>query len=901
MSSLRRLFHRVKAGFGARRAEADLAREIQAHLQLLEDTFAADGMSAAEARQAARRAFGGVELTKEQQRDVRSFRVIDYWKLDFILGLRILRKYPGLTLVGGLGMAVAVALAATAFSIGHTLLDPDLPINEGDRIVALQNWDLDRSVPDRRAVGDFEIWRRELRNVEDVGAFRTLSRNLIIQGRPPELVSVAEMTASGFRIARVPPLLGRPLVEDDEREGSPPVLVIGYEIWRTRFAADNNAIGQIVQLGDAQRAIVGVMPEGFAFPVNDNFWIPFRNRAFIAGQSGGPEVFVFGRLAPDTTQETAQAELTAIGQRTASAYPATHERLRPQVLSYAAPFSDMDQPENVMSLRLVQLILTFLLVIVSANVAILVYARTATRQAEIAVRGALGADRRRIVAQLFIEALVLSAAAAGAGLALSAFVLDQLNAALSQVAGQLPIWMVFGLSGSTILYVCGLAVIGACVVGIVPALKSTAKGLEPGLRIISIGGSGVRLGGTWTTLVVAQVAFAVALLPAIVYQAWQSTRQGLADAGPVVSEFLTARLATESRDRFGQDHAELMRRLEIEPAVAGVTFSMRLPGQEPIVWVEADGVATPPQSEAEYSNSAVRAGVFGHEVRVNRVGVNFLDAFGVRLLTGRSFTNGDGDPSASTVLVNGSLAGAIFKSDEVLGRRIRYVGRSGDAGPEAVELGRWYEIVGVVDDFPRSSRTDLGVVPARIYHAAAPGQVYPVTIAVRTRGPSAATLAGRLREVGAAVDPNLQVVDVSSMDEVLRREQRLYRLIAATLALVTLAVVLLSSAGIYALMSFTVAQRRREIGLRAALGADPRRIVAGIFSRATAQLAAGALLGVLAAISVERITNGDLMEGHGAVLIPLVSVFMTLVGLLATLGPARRGLRIPPMEALRES
>ena len=302
------------------------------------------------------------------------------------------------------------------------------------------------------------------------------------------------------------------------------------------------------------------MPEGFAFPVNDRFWIPLRAEPSRHERRTGPDISVFGRLTAGATLESAQLELTRIGQQTAAAFPKTHEHLRPLVSPYTYPFFDMEQPENAVTLHVVQALVILLLVVVSVNVAILVYARTATRQPEIAVRSALGASRGRIVAQLFVEALVLSSAAAAAGVALTALVLGQLEAGLLRLSVQFPFWMIFRLSTGAVVYVLALAVLAAAIVGVVPALKATGPGVQTGLRIIGAGGSGMRLGRTWTVLIVAQVAFAVALLPVALFHAWDSIRAGIADPGPAAREFLTARVAIDrtipsSRNRFAEDRA----------------------------------------------------------------------------------------------------------------------------------------------------------------------------------------------------------------------------------------------------------------------------------------------------------------------------------------------------------
>ena len=362
------------------------------------------------------------------RRDDISFRALGSWWLDVKLGVRMLIKYPGLALVGGFGIAVAVAIAAGGFSVIYgNFLASSLPLEEGDRIVSIEIWDSAASKPERRILHDYHVWREELKSVQEISAFRTVTPNLIAPGAQPESVRVASMSASGFRVARVRPLMGRYLVEDDEREGAPSVVVIGENVWRNRFAGDPAILGRTIQLGATPHSIVGVMPEGFAFPVNHHFWVPLRAGSAPPEPLTGPDLMVFGRLAPGATLESAQAELAAIGQRTALAFPKIYAQLRPQVMPYAHPFLGMHGTEDVTGLHAMQGLVTLLLVLVCLNVAILVYTRTAMRQAEIALRTALGASRGRIVAQLFIEAFVLSAVAALAGVAIAALALRQVS------------------------------------------------------------------------------------------------------------------------------------------------------------------------------------------------------------------------------------------------------------------------------------------------------------------------------------------------------------------------------------------------------------------------------------------------------------------------------------------
>jgi predicted permease len=816
--------------------------------------------------------------------------------LDVKLGARMLIKHPGLTLVGGLGMAVAIAIGAGSFAFFYSHLYPNLPLDEGDRIIAVENWNTRVNNEERHSTHDFVTWRRELTSVRDLAAFRSYYRNLIVPGGPAEVIRIADMTASGFSVARVRPLLGRHLVPDDERQGAAPVLVIGYEAWKTRFASDPRIVGRTVRLGNRVHTVVGVMPERFAFPMNFSYWTPLRIDPSAHERGKGPEMLVFGRLAPGVTRDEAQAELTTLGRRAAAAYPRTHARLRPQVLPYTYPLLDI-QDVGLWSVSMMQFMVSMLLVVVAVNVAILVYARTATRLGEITVRSALGASRRRIVAQLFAEALVLSAAAAVVGLGVAQLVLRMANRIMEDETVGAPFWIDYGLSPATVVYVLGLTLLSAVIVGVLPALQATGKRLQSSLRQLG-GGTGMRLGRTWTVLIVAQVGFAVAALPMAVAMGWNEVRnvgtRPTFAAGDYISGYMVMDQDAAGMDpaasqrahaaRFAAHRAEIERRLQAEPAVTAVTFSSGVPGGEPTAQVEIEGVPTP-------------EGARGHETGFNRVDPGFFDVLGAPVLTGRRFAAADLDTASSAVVVNRSFVRQHLGGGNALGRRVRYV-TTDDDGETGGSVGRWYEIVGVVDDLHTNSlEPDLAL--ARLYHPLVPGAASAGLLTARVRGSTPAEFGARLREITTSLDPTLRVGEVRTLDDIDRQGKQALRLIALVLTMVTLSVLLLSAAGIYALMSFTVLQRRKEIGIRAALGAHPRRLLGSIFSRALAQLALGLGVGLGAAALLDLTTGGELMAGKGPLLLPLVAALMFVVGLLAALGPARRGLRIQPSEALR--
>jgi putative ABC transport system permease protein len=855
-------------------------------------------------------AIGTGLVERQRQRRIRTGPALS--ALDFTLAWRMLLRYPGLSLVSVLGMSVGITIAAGAFTIVSMMMGTKLPLPESDRLVSLVNWDASTNNRESRLLYDLEAWR-DAKSVEDFSVSRNVQRNLIVGGRPPEVVMVAEISASAFRAARVEAYRGRKLLPEDERAGAPHAIVIGHDEWVRRFGADPEIVGQSVGLGPTAYTIVGVMPEGFGFPTYHSFWIPWRLDSAAYAPRSGPSINVFGRLAPGATLESARAELTAISRRLAAASPATHEHLRPLVIAYAHAFTDMDDPQDALAVYAIEIAIVLLLILICVNVAILVYARTATRQGEIAVRGALGASRRRIVAQLFVEALMLAGVSAAIGIGLTAVGLRQIEGAMRTLVGRWPFWFSLELQTSTVIYVVGLTLIAAAIVGVAPALKATGRQVHTRLQTLSPGsGSRMQMGRLWTALIVGQVAVTVAILPMATYFAWSSLRLQ-SGGGYATAEFLSASLSldrtastpTEAGDKaftaqYGGVLAEIERRVKDDSRVREVTFSLTSPGRELAVVLEAEGVPVPVDA-VDYN--IVEGTKRGNLVRFNRVATNFFSAFDVPVSIGRGLIAPDASADAAGVtpgvLVSRGLVDQVFSGANPLGRRIKYVGRSREAPSRDVVLERWYEIVGVVPDFPVPGSFD-DESEGRVYHAVAAGDLYPARLNVRVRTGDPAALADRLRDLSASIDPDVQLLDVSTAAIAFRQAQGMMRLIGVSLAFVILSVLLLSSAGIYSLMSFTVARRRREIGIRAALGANRNRILVGIFSRVLAQLGAGAVFGLIAAVGLERILEGDMMRNYRAMLLPLVVLLMMTIGVIAAIGPVRQGLRIQPIEALRD-
>ena len=831
--------------------------------------------------------------------------------LDVKLGVRMLLKHPGLSLAGGLGIAVAIGVSTGFFAFMYAMIYPSLPLDEGHRLVALENWDVERNNEERRSLHDFVLWREEMRSVEDMSAFWTVSRNLSAGDAMPELVRVAEMTPSGFELARVPPFMGRTLVEADGEPGAPDVLVIGYDVWRTRFAADPGVVGRDVRLGRVTHTIVGVMPEDFAFPLSHSYWIPFREDPADYPRGTGSSIFISGRLAPGYELVDAKAELAVIGERMAAEFPDTHARFRAQVMPYVYPLVDINgnAGEDLFGdFVSINGTIGLLLVLVGLDVAVLIYARTATRRGEMAVRTALGASRGRIVGQLFTESLVLSSVAAVVGLGLAKVGLGLGNEIMKSEMDELPFWLDMGIPGPALAYVVALTLLVATITGVLPGLQATGKRVQENLRRTH-SGAGLGLGRTWTTLIVVQVAATVVGLPLAVATGWEEIARGRSLPTYDADRFLTAWVVTDEEGLAADEveeyrrttaghladvRSELIRRIEAEPGVAAHAPIVDLPGSGTRVRVAVEGVA----------GMAASAGP--RQARRTRVHPEFFPTFDVQLVAGRPIVAGDLDEGARDVaVVDRTFVRHVIGGGEALGRRIRFV-TSDAPTPEAEATERWYEIVGVTEN-QHENRIDPDRLDPVVYlpstatfqhtREAEPDEE-GIAVAIETAGIDPVDLAGRVRAVMAEIDPTLRVSTLPLAD-VYRQQQFALVLVAFMLLAVIASVLLLSAAGIYALMSFTVSQRRREIGIRTALGAQRRRLLGGIFSRALGQLGTGVLLGVGAALVLDWRLGGEALRGQGPVLLSVMVVVMTAVGLLAAVGPARRGLGVAPAESLQ--
>lgn len=800
--------------------------------------------------------------------------------LDVKLGLRMMVKHPGLSLVAVFALAVGIPVGVVPFHVVNATEAPP-PLEESDRIQVLRNSDIARPVVRPTSVYDFEMWREELTSFEVLGAAFDGVYNIISEDGRAAPVEGAEVTASTFTILRVPPFLGRPLLAADEEIGAPAVVVLGYDLWESRFGKDPEVVGRTIRVGGIPRTVVGVMPEEFLYPLLDHIWVPLQVRALTDGQREERMLRVFGRLVDGVSPEQAQAEVTTLGLRMAADRPETHGKLRPQVVPFTIGINRVPKGglRALPQFYLFQAFAILMLLFPTINIGMLILVRTATRSSELAVRTALGATRLRIVLQLFVESLVLAVLAAGVGFLVSGWVGGRIGAS----DGILKSWTL-----ETILWALALAVFSAAVVGVIPALKVTGRDVQANLRRATAGRSGIRFGGMSSALIVVDVALAVAILGVSVGIWGEDRRSGM---GIQADQYLSAelripRVAPEAgaaamdggeSARLGATQEALIRRVAAESGVGGVAVGSALPGMDhPNRWIEVEG-GTPRQ-----------------KVRIARVDVGFFDALEQPILRGRGFNQSDLGEIRSTVIVNENFVDKVLGGRNPLGRRVRPWSR-------AEGEGSWYEIVGVVGHlgmFANDAERDAGV-----YYPLAPGEIYPVPFAIRF-GDDPESFTSRLRALAAEADPTAIIWAPVALDEVFNFQATIERVVRSY-AIVLIGILLtIATLAIYALMSFTVAQRTREIGIRIALGAGWRSVVGAIARRATAQLGVGALMGmIIAAFLLHVLTThlGQKSMGSPVLVASLVTVgAVAFIGSVACIAPTLRALRIAPTEALSE-
>ena len=780
------------------------------------------------------------------------------------LALRLIVKQPVLSATIILALATGICLATMGFTFRDELLYSALPYRDGERFVRIFDFDREGRRLDP-SLDRYQRLRDRATSFEHVGA---------VGGRPftvehgvgeVESISGAVITPQSLKWIDASPIAGRALIPSDGDPGAEPVVIIRESLWRRRYSSDPNIIGRALTIGGQPRIVVGVMPNWFEFPNSGELWLPLEDVSLTSDEKASrSELRIFGVLKSGVSLTTANAEVAALYSQMSSA---SSESIHPRVTRFTG---DSDDAYLVMS-SLVS-VLVMVLLVVASNVATLVFARTWARAPELAVRTALGAGRARVVTQLFFETLLLGSMAAAVGMTAALASLRYIKASFEGW----PFWITLEPNPRIVAFVIFLTLLVSVVSGLLPALRVTRHDLRNSLHA----GRGFAFGGfgkAGAFLLVVEIALSVALLNGAVTMA-RAFKSHLDDIPALPkNQVLTAQLgripASDDRDKV----VEAARSLPgVIAAGAGQTLPRLYPAPR-LVTLEAigDEVATAPRPAP------------GHAV-----GEGFLEAIGGTALMGRLFTANDFLAGAApVVIVNEPFVRKFLLGRNPIGRRIR-INKEARPGDDA---SPWREIVGVVPDLGLSAGDPA--MTAGFYTPVASEMLWYLAIRTST---DPQTIAAPLRVAVANVDPDLQLQEVRTLEQAGQEERVFLTAVATGLTAMGGMALMLSIVGIYALLSFLVTRRRREIGIRIALGARNWQVLRSITGGAAAYLALGGVIGSALGIAFAQLRAVILISIPAPGLWMPATIFGALVvsGLIACWLPAHRALSIRPSEAL---
>lgn len=797
---------------------------------------------------------------------------------DVRFGLRQLRRRPGFTAAAVLTLGLGIGAVTALFSVVHGVLLRDLPFEEPERLVRI--FTTDRAGGELTSISppNFVSLREQSHTLAEVALYAGITQSLTGAGEPQELAAV-EASTGLFDVLGVEPALGRAFVADDVHPGGEPVVVLGYGLWQRMFGASSDVLNRVVTVQGVSRTVVGVMPERFDFPGGRELWIPIeRNERFAADHADNRRSRwhnAVARLRPGVRHEEVEAELRTIAAQLENSFPEENAGVR----FTAVPLHD----QMVDGVRRPLLVLfgavVMVLLIACANVAGLILARSTSRQDEIAVRAALGAGRRRLVRQLLSESVLLALLGGALGVLIAWWAIDALVAA--RPAG-LPRLDDIGLDRPVLAFSLGVTVLAGVLSGLAPAIRGTRVSLAGALRSGSRGGAASRrTARARGALVVVELAISVVLLAGAGLLLRSVAAMMSEDSGFSTTQVLsfTTRLPEAAYpsdasvlgfyDRLGQRVA----RLSDVQTVAAVD---RLPILQNVFEyrVEVEGLAPAAPGEER-------------DIRSRAITPEYFRALGVSLLRGRVFTEQD-QGEVPVAIINEAAAERYFPGENPVGMQLR--------SPVNPRVGG--EVVGVVANARQNALHEIPQPEMYIPHAQFPRGY--MTVVVRTAGDPLA-VAGAIRREIHALDPNLPLSAMRTMEQVLAESIAQPRFLATLLSLFAGCALLLAVIGIFGLLSFSVAQQAREIGIRMALGARQREVVGAVVRRGLVLVVAGLGVGVAAALPLTR-TLESLLYGvvpiDGATFAAVV-ILLVSAALLAIYLPARRAARVDPMVALR--
>jgi len=876
MRRLRSALARAAGMFGRSRREQELADEIESHLQLhIADNIRA-GMTPEEARRRAVLRFGPVESIKESYRDRRGVPALETLAQDVRSGVRMLRKSPGFTLVVMVTLALGIGANTAIFSVVHAVLLRPLPFADPDRLVRVWSAYPEEGVElGTTSPLDLADWRAQSGSFAAIAGYPNLrlSGFVLTGGEAPEELETVFVSEGFFEVFGVEPALGRTLRGADHREGDNRVVVVSHGAWQRRFGADPGLFGATVILNGEPFTVVGVMPPDFVFPAAGvEMWAPQS----LIPESGIPRLrpvrwlSVVARLAPGVSIEQARAEMAAITGRLAREYPDSNDDLTATTIR---PLHEQLVGEVRPAVLTLFAAVGLLLLIGCANVANLVLARSEERTREVAVRAALGAGKLRLVRQVLTESLVLSLLG---GVLAIAVALAGSRLLVGLAPAGIPRLESVGIDATVLAFTLAASLLTGLLFGMVPALRITATSLQGTLKEGARGssGGGGRLRGG---LIVAEVALVavVSIAAGLLIRTYSSLRD--VDPGFRPDNVITLRVAARATEGYVDFFREALERIEALPGVEAAGMIRPLPLAGDTFQGESFGFSIPGRPEPDPQDQP--------EAYLRFTSPGYFEAMGIPLLAGRDFADGDVRDAPPVLIVSRAAAERYWPDDDPVGSIVTV----GDN--EAT-------IIGLVGDVRQMS---LMEEPEPVVYGAH-SQISRVgmTLVVRTAADPAGLIDPIRRQIWE-LRPDQPINDIASMNTVIAASVAQPRFAMALLSLFAGLALCLAAVGIYGVISYSVGRRRREIGIRMALGARPSEVLRLVVRNGIVLALFGVALGLLAAVAATRLM-ASLLFGVPPLDPPTfiaAAALLLAVAALASAVPALRASRVDPVVALR--
>jgi putative ABC transport system permease protein len=813
---------------------------------------------------------------------------VGLWQ-DVRFAVRLLIKDKWFTAVAAIALALGIGVNNAVFTLVNAVLIRGLPFDDPDRIISIGMTDArGRQLSVSRL--DFLDWHGQSRSFSDMSLVQGSPMNVSDEGRPAEQFQGTYESANLFKVIGQRPLLGRDFAPGDDNPAAEPVVIIGNGLWKNRYGSEPSILGRTIKINSRASTVIGVMPPDMKFPFNNDLWLPLSQLPpeVLNAKRGVRNFQVIGRLAPGVTMAQARAELDGIVSRLGRDYPDTNKDLRPALMTYNERVSN--GPIKVIFLSLMGAV-GFVLLIACANVANLLLARSAQRSREIAVRVSLGASRWRIVRQLLIESVLLSVVSGALGLGLSIVGVRMFDAAVSNPALGKPYWMTFTMDPLVIAFFAAICLGTGVLFGLAPALHVSKTDVN---EVMKEGGGRSGTGGMrarrWTSaLIVVELVLTLVLLAGAGFMMRSFLKAYGMGFGFDTSRLLTMRMFLPLSKYPGRDsRIALFQRIE-----------ERLNGIRTIQ--AAALVSSPPLlggfvRQLSIDGRPPAAGERLPEVTMVSVGAGYFNAIGVDLLRGRTFDSADGTPGHESVIVNQRFVAMHFGNEDPLGRRITLIdgNQSVQTSPPTTAT-----VVGIAPTIRQRNFSENDPDPvAYLPYRADPQR--GVVLIVRAAGNSAG-ITPLVREEMRAIEPDLPLFGIQTLDETLAQRRWPFRVFGSMFAIFAVIALVLSAVGLYAVTAYSVTQRTAEIGVRMALGAQPRQVLWLVLRRALVQLAIGVPIGVAGTFGVGKLLESLLIQTstRDPVTIGSITALMIAVSIAACVWPARRAMQLDPVNALR--